>query len=182
MSDTSRPQAVGNGNEQIAPRDAAMSLGERAWHAGAEAADHARDIAQDAKARAGSLAGSIGDRAASAAEAQKSTLAESLESVAKAVHRSGEELEGQQDWVAQLVERGADELSALATTLRSNDLQSLLGDLGSLARRQPALFVGASMAAGFALARVGRLAVSPAPAKPAAPAASPMPEVRREYH
>jgi len=92
------------------------------------------------------------------------------------VHRSGEQLEGHQDWVAHLVERGAAELGSMATTLRKNDLQGLLGELGSLARRQPALFVGASMAAGFALARVGRLAVSaPTPVAKPTPASAPTP-------
>ena len=87
-------------------------------------------------------------------------MAQYLEGVAKAVHQSGEQLEGHSDFVAHMVERGAAELSTLATTLRSNDLQSLMGELGSLARRQPALFVGASMVAGFALARVGRIAAA----------------------
>jgi hypothetical protein len=35
-----------------------------------------------------------------------------------------------------------------------------MGSLQDLARRQPALFAGASLAAGFALARVGRVAVA----------------------
>lgn len=57
-------------------------------------------------------------------------------------------------------------------SLRSNDLKSLMGDLASLARRQPALFVGATMAAGFALTRVGRLAVSaPSTSEPASTSA-----------
>ena len=98
--------------------------------------------------------------ASSVAEDQKQNVAGYLDDVAKAVHRSGEQLEGHQDWIAHMVERGADELGVLANTLRTNDLQSLLGELGSLARRQPALFVGASMAAGFALARVGRIAAT----------------------
>ena len=107
------------------------------------------------------------------AEAGKASLAEQLEDVAKAAHRSGEQLEGHQDWVAKLVEQGADELTSLATTLRNNDLQSLLSDLGSLARRQPALFVGASMAAGFALTRIGRIAASGTQVAAAAPAHPP---------
>ena len=52
------------------------------------------------------------------------------------------------------------ELGSLASTLRTNDLQGLLGNLQDLARRQPAVFVGASLAAGFAMVRVGKVAVS----------------------
>jgi len=175
MSDTGRSDAVGKTLEDLkGVGDAARQVGGQAMQAGADAVDQAKDVAHDAKTRAGSVASAIGEKASSAAEAQKSELADKLEDVAKAVHRSGEQLEGHQDWVAHLVERGAAELSSMATTLRKNDLQGLLGELGSLARRQPALFVGASMAAGFALTRVGRLAVS-APAPVAKPTPAPTP-------
>ncbi|HEX2943958.1 MAG TPA: hypothetical protein VHO91_23075 [Rhodopila sp.] len=161
MSESNKPEAAGKvlGDFQNIG-DAARQTGQQARQAGAQAVDHAKDAAQEVRGRAASLAGAVGEQANAAAESQKSNLAGALEDAAKAVHRSGEQLEGQQDWIAHLVEHGADELSALATTLRSNDLQSLLGELGSLARRQPALFVGASMAAGFALTRVGRIAAS----------------------
>ncbi len=170
MSDTTGSQAASKVlGDAKAAGDAVRQAGQQARQAGSDAVDQAKDVVQDAKARAGSVASALGDKASLMAESQKSGLADRLEDVAKAVHRSGEQLEGHQDWAAHLVERGAAELSTLATTLRSNDLQSLLGDLGSLARRQPALFLGASMAAGFALTRVGRLAASAAPANPAPP-------------
>jgi hypothetical protein len=161
MSDTNRTEAVGKvAGDFQAIGDAARQTGEQARQAGADALDQARNVAQEATSRATSALGTLGEQASSVGETQKANLAERIEDVAKAVHKSGEQLEGHQDWIAKLVEQGADELSALATTLRSNDLQSLLGDLDRLARRQPALFVGASMAAGFALTRIGRLAVS----------------------
>ena len=176
MSDTGKSDAVGKTLEDLkGVGDAARQAGGQAMQAGADALDQAKDVVQDAKARAGSVADAIGDKASSIAEDHKSQLADKLEDVAKAVHRSGAQLEGHQDWVAHLVERGAAELSSLATTLRSNDLQGLLGELGNLARRQPALFVGASMAAGFALTRVGRLAAS-APAQAAPPSPAPTSE------
>lgn len=173
MSETGKSDAVDKTLGALkSVGDAARQVGGQAMQAGTDAIGQGKDVAQDAKTRAGSLASTIGDQASSVAEDQKSQLADKLEDVAKAVHRSGEQLEEQQDWVAHMVERGAAELSTLATTLRTNDLQSLLGNLGSLARRQPALFVGASMAAGFALTRVGRLAVA-APAHPPASATAP---------
>ena len=99
-------------------------------------------------------------RAQSEVEARKDELADQLEGAAHAIHRAGAQLEGEQDWLARLVERGAAELGTLAQSLRTNDLRSLMGNLDELARRQPALFAGASLAAGFALARVGRVAVA----------------------
>jgi hypothetical protein len=173
MSDANRTEAVGKvAGDFQALGDAARQTGEQARQAGADALDQARDAAHEAKSRATSALDTLGEQTSLMAETQKAGFAAQIEDVAKAVHKSGEQLEGHQDWVAKLVEQGADELTALAERLRSNDLRSLLGDLGSLARRQPALFVGASMAAGFALTRIGRLAVSdtqspaPSPSQP----------------
>ena len=179
MSDTTRNDPIGNNAADLkALGDAARQVGDKASHAGVDAIQQAKDVAGEAKDRASSLMSAAGDKAASVADAQKANVAGYLDDVAKAVHRSGEQLEGHQDWVAHMVERGADELASLAATLRTNDLQSLLGSLGSLARRQPALFVGASMAAGFALTRVGRLAASGASA-PALAAATSAPEPQK---
>ena len=161
MSNRSTSDAVGKMLEGLKDvGEAARETGGHAAQAGTNALDQAKDVAQDVKTRAGFVASAIGEKASSVAEAQKSQLADKLEDVAKAMHRSGAQLEGHQDWVAHFVERGAAELGSLATTLRASNLQVLLGDFGSLARRQPALFVGASMMAGFALTRVGRLVVS----------------------
>ena len=172
MSDTNGSPAIKNVlGDAKAAGEAVQQVGQQAKQAGFDAVGQAMDVAHDAQLRAGSMASEIGEKASLVAEAQKSGLADKLEDVAKAAHRSGEQLEGHQDFVAHLVERGAAELNTLATTLRSNDLQSLLVELGSLAKRQPALFVGASMAAGFALTRVGRLAAS-APAQASPPAAT----------
>ncbi len=161
MSDPTTNDAIGHTAADLKNLgDAARTVTDRAGQAGTDALGHARAVAADATARASSLLGTAQDRATAAAETQKQNAADYLEGVAQAVHRSGEALEGHQDFIAQMVERGADELASLAGTLRTNDLQSLLGNLSSLARRQPALFVGASMAAGFTLARVGRLAAA----------------------
>ena len=135
-------------------------LGDRAREAGSAV----KEIAQDASARgailAGEVAGNVKDQVLSAAEESKDGMAGRLEDMAGAVHRSGEQLEGQQDWLAQLVERGADELGNLASTVRSNDLRGLVGKLEDIARRQPVLFVGAAMAVGFASARLGKVAIA----------------------
>ena len=161
MSDENRTNVAGKtlGDFQ-AIGDAARQVGQQARQAGVQAAGHAQDVAQDAQARGASLASEVKDNVASTAQAGKDGLAGRLEDVAQAVHRSGEQLEGHQDWIAGLVERGADELATLAETLRTNDLRSLMSNLQDLARRQPALFTGASLAAGFALARVGKVAIS----------------------
>jgi hypothetical protein len=135
-------------------------LGDRAREAGAAVKEIAQDASSRGAALAGEVADNVKDQALSAVEEGKEGIAERLEDMAGAVHRSGEQLEGQQDWLAQLVERGADELGNLASTVRSNDLRGLISKLEGMARRQPVLFVGAAMAAGFAGARLGKVAIA----------------------
>lgn len=60
------------------------------------------------------------------------------------------------------MQRGADELASFAERLHGNNLQEILSGIESFARRQPALFAGASIAAGFALTRMARVATEQA--------------------
>lgn len=120
----------------------------------------AKDVAQDAKDQVVAMASSAKDDAMSAAEDHKDDAAGAIEGIADALKKTAGNLDGQQDWIAKLVERGSGELSDLASTLRSNDLQGLLGKLQDLAKRQPAVFAGAAIAAGFAAARLGRVVVA----------------------
>jgi len=152
-------------NQDRTPPASDQAPGTSATAAAASVADTVKSLADDARSGA-----------VEAAESGKDALAGQLDDVARAVRRSGEQLEGHQDWMAQLVERGADQLGSLAATLRTNDLQGLLGRIEQLARSQPALFVGAAMAAGFATARLGKVAVAGATAADLPT----MPEVTRD--
>jgi len=141
-------------------RDQLDQLGDRAREAGAPVKEMAQDASARGAALAGELAGDVKEQVLSTAEEGKDEVAGRLEDIAGAVHRSGEQLKDEHDWLAQLVERGADELGNLASTVRSNDLRGLVGKLEDIARRQPVLFVGAAMAAGFASARLGKVAIA----------------------
>jgi hypothetical protein len=54
------------------------------------------------------------------------------------------------------MQRGARELSSVASEIEHNDVAGLLGSAEVFARRQPALVVGAAVALGFALTRLVR--------------------------
>ena len=114
MSDHSQTDAAGKvlGDLQ-AVGDAARQVGQQARQAGGEAVTHARDVVQDAQARGASLTAEVKDRVASVAQTGKDDFVGRLKDIAQAVHRSGEQLEGHQDWAASLVERGANELAIL---------------------------------------------------------------------
>jgi len=161
MSDKSGTDSVGKGMANFqAAGTAAREVAEHASEVGAQAMEQAQDLAHHAREVGGSLASSVSERLESTALSGKANLADQLEDVARAVHRAGAQLEGHQDWMAHLVERGAAELGTLATALRTNDMRDLMSNIDGIARRQPALFAGATLAAGFALARVGRVAVA----------------------
>ena len=159
MTDTAGTESQNDKDTASLP-STLQGVGDKAREIGQHAAANVSDLVEEAKTRGASVAEEVTSQVTAAAEDRKGELADQLEDVAKAVHRSGEQLEGHQDWMAGLIERGADELASLATTLRSNDLKGLLGNLEDLARRQPALFLGASMAAGFAMVRLGKVAAA----------------------
>ena len=119
-----------------------------------EAAGDVRDAVSD---HAASLIGQAKDQATSALAQQKDGIADRIEQLADTVQQSGAQFEGKQDWIASAIDRGATELGSLANALRENDLATLFRQVQSMARQQPALFIGASLAAGFAVARLGKL-------------------------
>lgn len=135
-------------------------VGAQARRAGTDAAVLGGRLADDARSRGASLIGDAKDHVVAAADGQREGLAEQVSDIAKAVHQAGDHFKGNQDWIARIVEAGASELGTLASTLRTNDLEGLMGKLQDLARRQPAIFVGAAMAAGFAAVRVGKIAAA----------------------
>jgi hypothetical protein len=130
---------------------------DHAASAAASAKDAAGTAIDQAKGQASSLVGQVQDKAVAAVRDQKAGIADRLDEVAQSLHKSGEQFAGQQDWIAGAIERGAAELGSLATALRDNDLGEIVAQVKSFARRQPALFAGASLAAGFAVARLGKV-------------------------
>ena len=157
-------------------KSAAGKIADQARGAAEQAAAAASDLAAEVRDRGASITEDVKDQVLSTADDHREGLAEQIGGVADALHRSGEQFKGNQEWIAHLVERGAGELGTLAETLRTNDLEGLMGKLQDLAKRQPAIFVGAAMAAGFATVRLGKVALSGA-TKADLPV---MPEMNRE--
>jgi len=130
-------------------QSSSSTIGEQAKRATSDAAGQVSSFVDQAKAKA-----------SEAAEGPKAGIADQIDDLADVVHKSGEQFKGQQDWIASAVERGATELSGLAKSLRENDLGTLIGQVQGFARQQPALFIGAAFAAGFALSRFGKIVVA----------------------
>jgi hypothetical protein len=100
------------------------------------------------------IVGTVRERATAQLNTQKDRATDGLGTIAQAVRQTtGKLREDQQDMVAQYVEKAADQIERLSNNLREKDVSELLADAQRLARRQPALFIGGSFAAGLLAAR-----------------------------
>ena len=100
------------------------------------------------------IVGRIRDTATAQLNTQKDKATEGLGTVASAVRESTQNLRNQQhDVAARYVEQAADHIERVAARLREKDATELLKDVQQLARRRPALFVGAAFAVGLLGAR-----------------------------
>jgi hypothetical protein len=95
-----------------------------------------------------------------AAQTRKDGIADQIEGLADTIERAGSQFDGQQDWLASAIRQGATELDTFASSLRRKGIGEIIEDVRAFAERQPAIFIGASLAAGFALARFGKIAAA----------------------
>lgn len=89
------------------------------------------------------------------AERAKSTA----DTAAYALRRAADDVEGENRWIGSALRKSAEGIERAASSLEGGDVSRSLDDLNGFARRNPAIFLGASLALGFALARVGKTAV-----------------------
>jgi hypothetical protein len=85
---------------------------------------------------------------------QQQRLAGTLNTVATALHDASREMRKQDEGpIAEYVDTAANQVEHFATMLREQDLEQLMTTTAQFARRQPALFLGAAFALGFAATR-----------------------------
>lgn len=83
----------------------------------------------------------------------------SADSAANALRRAADDVEGDNRWIGSALRKSAEGIERATASLEGGDLSRSLDDLNGFARRNPAIFLGVSLALGFALARVGKTAV-----------------------
>lgn len=84
-------------------------------------------------------------------ETNKAVAVSGLAAVTKGLRSAADDMEG---GLSESARRAADALERATHAIESRDLDGLLAAGQDYARRQPAVFLGASFAAGFALARL----------------------------
>jgi len=131
-----------------------------------ESVRRAADATQDATQRVKDAAGGVVKDAKNAA----------MQSVKDARVKAGDmghttasrfrELAGQVEsdlpWLSGAFTKSAEGLDGLTDSLTRGDFSQSLSGVSDFARRQPAIFLGASVALGFALARIGKTALQDA--------------------
>lgn len=116
----------------------------------------AEGTVEDLKAEGAELAEAARQRGEQLAEQGQEAGASQAETLARAARRAADELEGASPQVAGLVRDAASSVDGFARTLRERGPGELIHQVQDFARRQPMAFFGASVLAGFAVARFAR--------------------------
>lgn len=99
------------------------------------------------------------EAAASTVEKGAEKARSSAQSTAGTLRRVADDVEPDNRWIGSALRKSADGIERAAASLEGGDISRAVDDMNGFARRNPALFLGACVAAGFALARVGKTAV-----------------------
>lgn len=130
-----------------------------------------KDVAMDV---AGAAKDAIKDGAQEAFSSAQESAAGKARTAAATLREASSGLDEELPWLAGALRKGADGIEHLSDGLGKGDLSTAMNAVSDFARRQPALFIGLSVAAGFALARVGKTAM-----EGAQEAAQPTPDAAR---
>jgi hypothetical protein len=117
------------------------------------------DLTRALKDSAASVQDAAKDVASREAEAGAQRVADSAQNLADALRSAADAVPLESKWVGELLGKSADGIERATSSLSSGDFSGALHDVNGFARRQPAIFLGACVALGFAAARVGKTAL-----------------------
>lgn len=112
-----------------------------------------REDARRLKEKAVGAAREAGQRGKAQLEARKDTAAEQVQRLAGVVERAAGDLGQENGSLARYAGELAGSMNRFAEGLQNRSVDQLVGDVQSLARRNPALFLVGSVALGVVLAR-----------------------------
>lgn len=121
--------------------------------------DAAGNAASDIKAAAGSAIKDAKNIAYQTAEDVRAQASDTGLSTASRLRSLAGQVGDEMPWMATAFTKSADGLENVTNSLTRGNLDECIAGLTEFARRQPAVFLGASVALGFALSRVGKTAL-----------------------
>ncbi len=121
---------------------------------GGQATEQARQqthqLARQARQRAGQLANRGSEQVKSQLDNQKHQASQRMVPVQTALRETAHQLRGQgQGPIAQYADRASDQVERFSGYLRETDADQIIDEVRGVARRRPALFLGAAAALGF---------------------------------
>lgn len=153
---TSGPSGTG-GTTGAGGTTGSMGAGGREWSEEGrmhETREKARDLMDEARDRTTDAVSRAGSRAKSQLESQKSRAAESLSAVASVLRDSGQQLRQRDEAaIAPVMDRVADGVDRLSSFLNQKNIDEMVYDVQSFARRRPEVFLGAFFTLGVLAAR-----------------------------
>jgi hypothetical protein len=118
-----------------------------------DGASTASDMRETVRHKAADLANEAKEQARQQYDARISTATGELDSLASALRRAGTELGEQHGMSSRVVTTVADRLESFSRSLDGKDLDRVVRDVETFARRNPAAFLGGAVAVGFLAAR-----------------------------
>jgi hypothetical protein len=111
------------------------------------------DAGERVKARASGLSEQAAERARHMAERQKRAGAERVGSIARAMRSAAGSLEREMPAAADFIESAARRIEEKSADYRDRSVEEIFEDIKSFARRQPIMFFGGALLAGFMFSR-----------------------------
>ena len=99
--------------------------------------------------KAREVAGDMKETAQTKLNEQRQAAASGLGDIAGALRTAARDVSGRNATVARFAETAAERLERLSGTMNGKDLDTMVRETESFARREPMLFFGAAVAAGF---------------------------------
>jgi len=118
---------------------------------GGDLSAQSQEVIGQAQAQAKDLVNTAREQATTQITTQKDRAADSLTTIATALQAASREMRNQDGGpIADYIDTAAGQVDQIATALRDQDISQLLKTTEQFARRQPALFLAAAFALGFA--------------------------------
>ncbi len=131
----------------VGPDSPLPAEGKEARDAAAEAGSQ---VTREVRGAASELASRTGQQVESQIESRKERTVEELGAVAEALRRTGQNLRGSdQEAISKYADMAAQRVDRVSGYLREHTIGEVIGEFEAFARREPAIFLGASFALGL---------------------------------
>lgn len=115
------------------------------------------EVKASVKSAASEIAGATQRRASDTFTENRDNVANEIEGLAHAADVAAEDLQGHQQYaLSEYVTQFASSIGELANNLRHKSIDELIHEAEGIARRNPVLFIGGSIAIGLGLARFAK--------------------------